>query len=376
MATPFKNFFNVPLIEQMGGHFKRIDPTFDAVQFTALATHELEKLELRERSIQICEALVQTLPDDFDAASTVLLSALHPEDQLELSGQSTDETGIAGWPIMPMADAIAHLGKDHPEQALAALGQMTCRFSSEFAIRHFFKSHQELTLNQCRKWAQHENFHIRRLASEGSRPLLPWGIRLHSFVDDPSPLIPLLEDLRDDPSEYVRRSVANNLNDIAKNQPDLVADIAHNWMKDASRERTKLVRHACRSLIKQGHQPTLKALGFGAPEVNLTRHEILTPTVKVGETLDFEIELTSTAKGPQNLIVDFLIHHVKANGTTSPKVFKWKEIRLPAGQSQSLVKSHSMKPVTTRVYYPGTHFWEVQVNGQSLAKEPFELISK
>ena len=192
-------------------------------------------------------------------------------------------------------------------------------------------------------------------------------------MKDPTPLIGLLEKLKDDREEYVRRSVANNLNDIAKDHPDAVAAIAAKWLTDASADRRRLVKHACRSLIKNGHKPTLEALGYSTPEIVIDRLELKTQQVKLGGMLEFEVVITSTAEKTQPLIVDFVIHHRKANGGTSPKTFKWKILDLAPGKTLKIAKKHSMKHVTTRTYHAGDHGLELQINGESFGRQDFEF---
>lgn len=370
MPEPFKNFFNPSMIAQMGDHFARAGD-FDRNQFVSLATDGLEALELKERAIHIREALRVVLPDVSEAAK-IMVASLHPETTRETEN-SMDARGIAGWAIMPMADYFAEYGLGDFDLSLGVLKQMTSRFTSEFAVRPFFIADQDRTLAHARAWAKDENFHVRRLASEGTRPRLPWGLRLQALVDDPSPILPVLEVLKDDTEEYVRRSVANNLNDIAKDHPDLIAKIAGDWLAGASLDRARLVNHACRSLIKQGHQPTLQALGYGAPAVALKSLEIATPQITLGEALSFTVKLQSESDETQPLILDFVIHHIKANGTTSPKVFKWKNFDLAPGQGVCFTKKHPIKPITTRVYYSGVHKIEIQINGQSFGETEFVL---
>jgi 3-methyladenine DNA glycosylase AlkC len=377
MAEPFKNLFNLDVIASVGLHVARasaeLGAEFDEAGFREMAGHDLDALELKERSAQIEAALAAHLPDDFLLASAVLGASMHAEMDADLSDVRTDGEGIKGIALMPVADFVAHHGQDHVEPSLALLKEITKRSTSEFAIRPFLVQHQERTLAVLGEWAGDPNQHVRRLVSEGSRPRLPWGMRLSAFVEDPSPILPLLEALKDDPEEYVRRSVANNLNDIAKDHPDLVAKIAARWLKGASKERSKLVRHACRSLVKQGHEATLAALGYGPPKVTLSELKVTTPTVEFGEKLVFDVALRSDAKKEQNLIVDYVIHHRKANGETSPKVFKWKTITLAAGKTHKATRRHAIKPITTRKYYEGTHFLELQVNGQVMGRQSFEL---
>ncbi len=365
MPEPFKNLFNEKIISYMGNHLERVWPEFDKVAFVAMAIDNLETLELKQRSAQITDALTAFLPGDFEQAGTIMLDSLAQNDD--------SEDGIKGWAIMPMADYAGLYGQEHFDISMTLFKEMTKRFSAEFGIRHFLINQSERTLAVLKTWADDPSHHVRRLISEGTRPRLPWAMGLPDFVADPAPILPLLEALKDDGEEYVRRSVANNLNDIAKDHPDIVADIAVQWLKDASKNRQRLIRHACRTLIKKGHKKTLAALGYGTPQVTLERLEILTPEVDFGTALIFDMTLTSTSDKPQNLIIDYAIHHQKANGTTSAKIFKWKVIELKPSVTLKAKKKHAIRKITTRVYYPGKHGVEIFINGVSLAQKDFEL---
>lgn len=370
MAEPFKNIYNPTLIEGMAAHLARVSDQFARDVFLKKALDGLDDLEMLARAEQISLAIDAAFPDDLSVKRAAMLAALHPRTDMELSEMGIDDQGISGWAGEPMARVIARHGLDDPEPNLDALREMTMRFSSEFAVRPFFRDHPELTLKAAHHWAQDENLHVRRLASEGARPLLPWGIKLHGFVSDPSPLIPLLTALRDDPSDYVRRSVANNLNDISKNQPDLVAGLAKDWLQGASKERARLVKHACRGLIKQGHAGALEAFGFPPPSLS---DVVLScpPEVFLGEVMP--ISVAFKAQADQKLLIDYVLHFMRANGKLSPKVFKWTEMSVRAGERVELQKSHPYKVVTTRKDYPGTQKLSLQVNGQVVAERPFEL---
>lgn len=375
MPEPFKNFFNPSMITQMGTHLARCNSDFDDKAFIRLATDGLEPLELKQRSDHILSALEATLPDDFNAAGNLLVSALHPVDDVDLSSQSMDERGIRGWAVMPMADYFARHGLGHFDFSMDALKEMTKRSSSEFAVRPFLDSNPDRAMRYILNWAKDESYHVRRLASEGTRPRLPWGMRLTKFVTDPSPVLPVLEILKDDPEEYVRRSVANNLNDIAKDHPDLVSGIAGNWLAGRpDSTRKKLVRHACRTLIKQGHQNTLKAFGYAEPQVSLASLSLDANKVHFGQNLRISVELHSETDGAQDLVIDYVMHHRKANGETSPKVFKWKTVTLPGRTDARLEKTHAFKPITTRTYYGGAHAVEIQINGLPFGRAEFELV--
>ena len=373
MAEPFKNLFNAEMIAAMADHLARADSKFEHTQFIEAATNGLEPLEMKARAAHIQAALDPLLPKDFRAACDVMLKSLSPKTEEDWETGDLFSLGICGWAIMPLAEIVAARGITDFEHAMGVLSEMSKRFTSEFAVRPFLIADPTRATKIATEWAQSDNYHVRRLASEGTRPRLPWGLRLNDFVADPSPLFPILTTLRDDPSEYVRRSVANSLNDIAKDHPDRIAQIAQDWMQGASKHRARLVKHACRSLIKAGHAPTLQALGYGSAKIKVSQMSVTTPVVHMGESLEFSAMLTSVAKASQPLIVDYVIHHRKANGSTSPKTFKWKQIDLAPGKSITLSKRHAIKPITTRVYHSGAHSVELQVNGSSFGNVEFLL---
>ena len=374
MPEPFKNLFNTAIISGMGKHFAKAWLEFDRAAFITTATKNLDALELKERSAQITHAVAIFLPDDFKKAAAIMLASLAPDDWDDFGNPEVNDRGIAGWAIMPMTHFVGLHGLQHFDLSMTLFREMTKRFSSEFDIRFFLLKEPKRTLSVLETWTRDSNQHVRRLVSEGTRPRLPWAMRLPDFIKDPAPILPLLEALKDDEEEYVRRSLANNLNDIAKDHPDKVAKIAGRWLTGASKDREKLVRHACRTLIKQGHQKTLKALGYGPPRIELERLKILTARVSFGDALMFELCLTSISKKAQPLVIDYAIHHRKANGGTTAKVFKWKKTTLAPQATLKATRKHAFRKITTRVYYPGTHKLEILINGISLGIKNFKLI--
>ena len=375
MPEPFKNLFNPALIGGMAGHLARQWPDFEREGFVADSREGLEALELKDRAIWIARALGKHLPEDFPEACGILLATLHPAEEPDLAEQDAGITddGVKGWAVMPMTIYVAERGAGHLDVALCALKEMTKRSSSEFAIRRFLSDQPKRTLETLAGWTRHGNFHVRRLVSEGTRPRLPWAARLEGFVRDPKPVLSLLENLKDDPSDYVRRSVANNLNDIAKDHPGLVVDTARRWMKNAPPPRKRLIRHACRSLVKAGNRECLRVLGFDRPQLSSAGISLQTQTVTLGNSLEFEIVLESNSQKNQELVVDYIIHHMKANGKTSPKVFKWKTLTLAPGGVLRARRRHAIRPITTRVYYSGRHRVELMVNGEILGGADFDL---
>lgn len=370
---PFKSAISPDLIQLTGRLLARQVPGVDPADFGAPLIEELEDLELKQRVALVAEALHSALPSDPDTRRSAMLAMLHPDDLARWNEDSTED-GLCGWGIWPLTTVIGDHGLGSTKKALETLREMTKRGTSEFDVRPFIAADPDRALPIIASWIDDPNQHVRRLVSEGTRPRLPWGIRLQGFVADPTPMLPVLERLRDDPSEYVRRSVANHLNDIAKDHPDLVADIARTWMRGADKTRERLLRHACRTLIKQGHAGVLSAFGFGAPEIDELGITITSPVVKFGQTLQFDVTISGTGKAEQNLIVDYVIHHKKADGSLAPKVFKWTTFTLQPGEVRSFSRRHAIKPITTRRYHAGTHALGLRINGNDYGYETFELI--
>ena len=381
MAEPFKNLINAGTVARAGQHLQRVWPGFDRPRFEQHAGHGLEALEFKARAMQLADALEATLPPDFEVAARLLEASLAPPIPLDAQGEPSalsaaqSEAGLSGWVVWSMGDYVARRGMADVPRALRCLHALTQRFSAEFAIRPFIQRHPDTSLATISTWVNDPSAHVRRLVSEGSRPRLPWGLRLQALVADPAPTLPLLRALQDDPSAYVRRSVANHLNDIAKDHPELVADWVHQHLRAASPARTALLRHASRSLIKQGHAPTLSAWGVGQGLRGTVSLGLSATRAAVGGEIALAVSLASSSPEPQDLLVDYVVHHVRANGSTSPKVFKGWKLTLGPGEQRTLGKRHSLRPVTTRVLYPGPHRIELQVNGQTLAQADFELLN-
>jgi len=373
MPEAFKHLLNPDLVRACGGHLRRAWPGFDRRGFEARALDGLEAMEMKARAMHVADALEATLPDDFDRAAGIVEAALAPPATDDRLAFRTTDAGLAGWIGWPLGEFIARRGQAAPERALLALRELTQRFTSEFAVRPFLVNHFDSTLARLLAWSTDPNPHVRRWTSEGSRPRLPWGLQVKSLVADPSPTLPLLRALQDDPSEYVRRSVANHLNDIAKDHPGLVAGWLEEHLPGASRERQALLRHASRTLVKQGDARVLKAWGLGRDFRGEATLAVSPHRLAIGGAIELQVSLASAAAGTQTLLVDYVVHHVKANGGRSPKVFKGWRVTLAPGESRTLRKAHSLKPITTRRYYPGRHLVALQVNGKVLAEAGFTL---
>jgi 3-methyladenine DNA glycosylase AlkC len=356
--------FNPELIAGFARAIQAAYPVFDREAFQSAvldAGWEGRALMARLRHVTVC--LRHYLPDDYRAALDALLRAAPA-----LPGE--------GFITMVPSDFVAVYGLDDPDASIPALELFTQASSAEFAVRPFIVRYPERMMAQMLAWAGHEHPGVRRLASEGCRPRLPWGIRLQALVADPRPILPILEKLKYDESESVRRSVANNLNDISKDHPGLTLQVLGRWLAEEPGDMriNWIAGHALRTLVKAGDPGALVLLGFPSePQIEVSRVRVEPQVVPLGGSVTLTYEIRSTADSPQELILDYIVHHMRANGRLSPKVFKHRKVTLEPGQSLLVEKRHRLQPVTTRRYYPGRHAIQPQVNGRAYELVDFEL---
>ena len=369
MAEPIKNAYGANLAESLGARIQRVYPAFPVEAFVQQVAAQVGPLELKERVAVITQALRQHLPPDYADALAILT------DEIVLGPELVDESKMynEGYGLLPVATFVEFFGLEHFDESMQAAHAITRRFSAEFTIRPFLAFEPERTLDVLHGWIEDPNPHVRRLVSEGTRPRLPWASYLQTFISDPAPVLALLEKLRGDPSEYVRRSVANNLNDIAKDHPDLVMATLEHWQADTTVDVAWITRRALRSLVKQGNPRALALLGYHPAQVTLDDLRIAPDVITLGESFELSFTLTSAASEPQNLMIDFVVHFVRSKGKTSEKVFKLKTATLAPGETLAVSKRHPIKPITVRRYYAGVHVVDVQVNGARLGSTSFTL---
>ncbi|MDJ0768230.1 MAG: DNA alkylation repair protein [Ilumatobacter sp.] len=371
MAEPLKDSFGTDVPVRIADALATVVEDFDREGFLAACLDGYDDLELTPRAKQIASAMAAYLPADRELAMRTIVRTLGDE----LYG--SELTGMEPFVYLPHVYFIAEYGLDHFETAMTAQYELTKRFTAEFSIRAYLERYPEATLARLGEWANDESVHVRRLVSEGTRPRLPWAPRLRAFIADPSPVIELLERLKDDPEEYVRRSVANNLNDIAKDHPGVVVDVARRWWREpgAGDERRKLVRHALRTLIKQGDPAALDVLGYGeSSPVEVGAVTITPERPAIGGKVAVEIELRNPTDEFAGALVDLRVHFVKANGSTSPKVFKGAEVEIEPGSASAVRKTISVAQQSTRTHHPGTHAVEAIVNGRTVPLGEFDLV--
>lgn len=359
MAEKLKDiFFTRATLTQLATAITQVDTRFHRAQFLARVfddAWEAKELKARMRHAAIC--LGQMLPPSYAEALDILR---------QVAPQSRGFDGII------FAEFVEVHGLDDWERSLAALEFFTRFGSAEFAIRPFLQRDPDRAMAWLRQWSCSANHHVRRLASEGCRPRLPWAMALPQFKADPTPILPVLETLKDDESDYVRKSVANNLNDISKDHPTLMIELCERWFGHSPRTDW-IVKHACRGLLKARHQRALTLFGLAASEqVKVTNLKLSEKRVQIGADFSFSFELHVGATGEHKLRLEYAIDFVKANGKTSKKVFQLAEKTYPPGVHR-LHKKQATADLTTRKHYPGTHQLAIVVNGQECAATAFEL---
>jgi 3-methyladenine DNA glycosylase AlkC len=367
-SQPFKNYYDAALVQDLAAKIAAVYPSFPSAAFIADVVPRLEPLELKARVRLIADSLRRHLPSDYPHAVQILLKILGPEIPVE-AGMFN-----AGWGLMPVAQFVETYGLNHVDCSLDAMYAITKRHTAEFAIRPFIIQDTDRVLARLCEWLHDPSPHVRRWVSEGTRPRLPWGKRLEVFIRNPHLTLELLEQLKDDPEPYVRKSVANHLNDIAKDHPQLVVQLTARWYAEGGEARRWIVRHGLRTLVKQGDPAALAVLGIDAQAEVRAAHFSLEPAnIRIGETVRLGLTLVNDSQDVQDIVVDIIVHFLKANGTHSPKVFKWTTRRCEPGETITLEKNLTVRPVTTRRLYPGRHPIDVQVNGRILARAAFDL---
>lgn len=363
--------FNADRVAYFAGLISEAYPSFKSAKYQKDVVSKFPDLALLERIVHMAECLKKHLPEDYPEALNILVTALPPR----LDPTKTDDD-FGEFILAPFSQFVAEYGctKKYLKISLAALKEMTMRFSVESAIRYFINAFPKETMKFMNANAKHKNYHVRRLASEGTRPKLPWAQKLNIDYSEP---LPILEALFADPTRYVTRSVANHMNDISKLDPDMVIDALIRWKKSGQQDNKEMdfiIRHSLRTLIKQGHPEALKLLGYGGkPEVDIVRFETLTPKVKVGDAFEFALSLSSNKK--QNLLIDYQMQFASEDGKKpGQKVFKLKMLELPKGKTLDLKKKHPMRLMTTRRLYAGEHTITLQINGRDFGSIGFELV--
>lgn len=358
MASALKDLVGRDFIRDVANQLTKIDKKFDARAFTKdCVGRDWDRLELKARIRRVATQLGLHVPGTYPSQLQKILA---------VAGNFGGLTGFT------FPDYVELYGLEDPARSLPALKELTVYSTSEFGIRPFLRKDLAGTLKFMKQWSRDPDERVRRLSSEGCRPRLPWSFPLKELIHDPGPVLPILETLKDDSSLFVRKSVANHLNDISKDHPELVLKLAKSWIGQS--ERTDwILKHALRTLLKKGDQRALQLFGVGSvKKVSVTDLAFKTKSFKIGSNVEFSFTLRNAAKNEQNLRLEYAIHYVKKSKGPSKKVFKITERPFAPG-AHALSRGHSLRQMTTRVHLPGTHQLEIIVNGVTMAQSKFEL---
>ncbi len=357
---PLKNIYNKKFISKLSKSVKENYPGFDEKGFSkAVLNKEWANMELKARMRHITLCLQKFIPENYPTTLSILKKSIQDFDY--------------GFEIMFFPDFVEVFGLEDYKNSIPALEHFTKYCSSEFAVRPFIIKYPKKMMAQMLKWSKNKNHHVRRLSSEGCRPRLPWAGALPDFKKDPAPILPILEQLKADDSEYVRKSVANNLNDISKDHPELVLKIAKKWI--GKNDHTNwIVKHALRTLLKQGNAKALQLFGYAPPKnMSISNFKFKNASVKIGNKLYFSFDLNSTLNKKTKVRLEYGIYYLKKSGQLNRKVFKISEKEITSFP-EPVEKYQSFEERTTRKHYKGQHKLSIIVNGEELLIKDFKVI--
>ncbi len=361
MAEQLKYLFSEEFINLIMNKIKEYYPSFNEEGFkNSIFNSKWKNLELKERMRHIVLSLNTFLP----------LSYIEQLDILKKAKSDLDYDNSMAFQSMIFQDFVEVYGLEDYENSIKALEVFTINSSSEFAIRQFILKYENETMNQMKIWARDSNEHIRRLASEGCRPRLPWAISLPIFKKNPASVLEILELLKYDKSKYVQKSVANNLNDISKDNPSIVIDFVRKNL-GVSKDLDWICKHASRTLLKKGNKEILELFGFiESSHVNIINFDY-DKNVKIGESFNFSFVLQSD-KILGNLRVEYFIYYKKANSKHLEKIFMISQNEIKSNEKK-FTKKQSFKNMTTRKHYLGEHYISIVINGIEKDKRKFIL---
>jgi 3-methyladenine DNA glycosylase AlkC len=355
-VAPLKDQISPAVVDTLADELTRAWPPFPRDRFVAETADGLAGRELKARIARVSDALVHTLPHDAEGLAGLVERVLA-------------SPSFVGWMLWPFIDAVSRIGVDRPEETLPLLRLLTPRWTAEDAVRRYIDRYPEVAFRHLVSWAAHPDEHVRRLVSEGTRPRLPWSSRLRDLAADPSPSIALLDVLRDDESEYVRRSVANHLGDIAKDHPELAVAVATRWLAEGGTHVERVVRHGLRGPVKAGDPAALRLLGIDVDaQIEVIALTVDPAKIAIGSTATITCTLVSAAPEAVDAVIDMRISFANAAGDlTRSRVFKLVRRRLEPGAEQTIIRRQPFRPVSIRALYPGRHRIDIQVNGRILA---------
>lgn len=376
MAEPFKNMYNKEFFDRFTKDLKVVIPDFDTHKFVSqIMDDEWGNRELKQRTAHITTILQKFLPTDYKDAIAKIFELLDHIKKTQPDSSIIDDSKFglmleSGWIL---DNYVEQFGLGDYQTSIEAIERITQFTSCEFSVRPFIIKYPNEMMMQMLAWSDHKHWGVRRLASEGCRPRLPWAMALPHLKKDPASIIPILVNLKNDPARFVRLSVANNLNDIAKDNPDVVIALVKRWQGE-SEEIDWIIKHGCRTLLKQGNSEVMELFGLGSVKnISIDNFQLSTPKVKIGDSLEFSFDLVNNNKKKSKIRLEYGVYYQKANGTLSKKVCKISEKDYKENTITSITRKHSFKVVTTRKFHLGLHQVAIIINGNELDKYDFEL---
>lgn len=378
MAEPFKNMYNEQFFNRFTKDLQLVIKDFDDREFVSqIMDNEWENRELKQRCMHITTILKNFLPADYKEAITKIFELLDYVKNTQPDFSKIDDTKFGlTLEYGPVLDNyVEQYGLDDYETSVKAIEKITQFTSCEFSVHPFIIKYPDKMMQQMLVWSKHEHWGVRRLASEGCRPRLPWAMALPNLKENPAPIIPILENLKNDPARFVRLSVANNLNDIAKDNPQTVIDLMKRWQGE-SKEVDWIIKHGSRTLLKQGNPEMMELFGFNSTvkSIHIENFQISILKVKVGNSLEFSFNILNKNNKRTKIRLEYGIYYQKANGTLTKKVHKISEKEYAENSTTQITRKHSFRVVTTRKFHPGLHQVAVIINGNEFEKYDFELI--
>jgi len=362
-----KDIYSPVFYNKFGDAVKYVVPAFDKEGFiNGISGDNFDDKEWKDRMKHTTRVFHQFLAVDFPEAVRLIMKII--------GKLRADRPGEGGLEYIFLPDYIETYGLDDLDHSVQAFEFITQFISCEFAVRPFILKYGNLMISEMLKWSTHEKHTVRRLASEGSRPRLPWAMAIPALKLNPEPIMPILENLKTDPSESVRRSVANSINDIAKDHPDVVIALAKRW-RGISKETDAIIKHGCRTLLKQGHSEILKQYGLQSENIAVQDFRILTPEIKIGDSVEFAFSITNQNLAKHTVRLEYGIYYQKSKGHLARKVFKISEKVYEPGVTVNIHRKQSFRLITTRVFHPGEHQVSIIVNGQEKGNLGFNLIA-
>lgn len=360
MSQLLKDAYDQIYLQRLADCCSQAYPAFPAERFLQLVFDEQwVSRELKARSQHIRHCLHSALQQPYEKAITVLMDVA---------------PSFSGYEALFFPDYVEAYGQQHWDISMEAMQWLTRFSSAEFAVRPFIMAEPEKMMAQMLRWSEHENYHVRRLASEGCRPRLPWGQALPDFKRDPAPILPILDNLRHDESDYVRRSVANNLNDIAKDNPAVMVGWAKQYFNQSPLSDW-IIKHGSRTLLKQAHPEVMAMFGYHpAEDIAVSNLQLEPESLHIGDQLLFSFELGTLQGALGQLRIEYAVDYMKANGRQNRKVFKITEGEFDETR-KVFSRRQSFRQMTTRKHYPGEHRLTILVNGAEKSSIEFQLLS-